>query len=44
MAISIVETGRPGHEGLTSRADRAASRPRWDAARLGYLNQPHGLG
>jgi hypothetical protein len=36
--LSIVDTARPGREGLTSRANRATSGPHWDAAGVGYLN------
>ena len=34
--ISMVETARPGGEGLMSRSNRAASGPHWDAAGIGY--------
>ena len=42
--ISIVDTARPGGEGLTSRANRAASGPHWDAAGSAIPIQPYAPG
>jgi len=44
LAISIVETARPGREGLTSRANRAASGPNWEVARWAIPIQPYAPG
>ena len=42
--ISIVDTARPGSEGLMSRANRAASGPHWDAAGSAIPTQPYAPG
>jgi hypothetical protein len=42
--FSIVENARPGREGLTSRANRAASGPNWEVARWAIPIQPYAPG
>ena len=42
--ISIVDTARPGGEGLMSLANRAASGPHWDAAGSAIPTRPHAPG